>query len=79
MKTKKQQVMIASNLRANTEGRAVALKKSHAASKGVFVPALGKRVQTLATRNRLESNYVAGDVVEVADVDVNDLDFAGMM
>ena len=79
MKTTKQQIMTASNLRANTEGRAVALKKSHAASKGVFVPALGKRVQTLATRNRLESNYVAGDVVEVADVDVDELDFAGMM
>lgn len=79
MKTTKQQIMIASNLRAKSEGRSQSLKKSHAASKGVFVPALGKRVQTLATRNRLESNYVAGDVVEVADVDVDDLDFAGMM
>ena len=78
MKTTKQQIMIASNLRANTEGRAVALKKSHAASKGVFVPALGKRVQTLATRNRLESNYVSGDVVKEAAIDMDTIDFSRM-
>ena len=72
----KKEIMTSANLRAKTEGRAVALKKSHAAAKGVFVPALGKRVQTLATMNRLNSNYVAGDVVETADVDVNAIDFA---
>ena len=72
----KKEIMTSANLRAKTEGRAVALKKSHEAAKGVFVPALGKRVQTLATMNRLNSNYVAGDVVETADVDVNAIDFA---
>ena len=72
----KKEIMTSANLRAKTEGRAVALKKSHEAAKGVFVPALGKRVQTLATMNRLNSNYVAGDVVKTADVDVNAIDFA---
>ena len=72
----KKEIMTSANLRAKTEGRSEALKESHKAAKGVFVPALGKRVQTLATMNRLNSNYVAGDVVETADVDVNAIDFA---
>ncbi len=72
----KKEIMTSANLRARAEGRSQALKKSHEAAKGVFVPALGKRVQTLATMNRLNSNYVAGDVAETADVDVNAIDFA---
>ena len=77
MKATKQQIMTASNQRAGKEGRSEALKQSHKDAKGTLV-ASGKVVMTLKQQNRLLSNYKGSDVVEVADVDVNDLDFAMM-
>lgn len=74
----KKEIMTSANLRIKTEGRSEALKQSHKAAKGTLV-ASGKVVMTLKQQNRLLSNYTPSDVVEVADVDVNDLDFSGMM
>lgn len=78
MKATKQQIMTASNLRAPEEGRSEALTASHKAAKGTLV-ASGVIAYTLKQQNRLLSNYTAGEEVKEADVDVNDLDFAGMM
>lgn len=78
MKTSKKEIMASANFNSKIEGKSEALKLSHKAAKGTLV-ASGIVVLTLKQQNRLKSNYIAGDVVKVADVDVDELDFAGMM
>ena len=73
----KKQIMTSANFNSS-EGKSEALKASHKAAKGTLA-ASGKVVMTLKQQNRVLSNYTASDVVEVADVDIDTLDFAGMM
>ena len=74
----RQAIMRSANFNAKSEGRSLALSKSHKAAKGTLV-AGGKVVMTLKQQNRLKSNYTAQDQVKSEVVDSLDIDFMGMM
>lgn len=73
----KQAIMRSANFNAKSEGRSIALSKSHKAAKGMLV-ASGKVIHTLKQQNRLKSNYTAQDQVKSEVVESLDIDF-GMM
>lgn len=74
----KQAIMRSANFNSKSEGRSLALRKSHKAANGTLV-ASGKVVHTLKQQNRLHSNYTALDEVKSEVINEIDIDFMGMM